>query len=243
MGRGQFLKGVGGMAVAMSVLSGTGTLASSARAAGQKDGPRSVGFEEIEGERLIEIVRKIAQRRDVTNVVDAEDLASIAQRGGTDARAAIHRLEDGNEMLAVGVPLDGDRVLLYYEFEEPVRIGQRRTATESEALLLRAEDGRLLLEGTSDNGGAARVPQGSGGEVGTAQEECGNCTFGAFDTYPSYECVEFDYYCIAERCVPCAPGCLNLGTCLVCLAICGFFGYISCCTRYGYICRCCSGLC
>lgn len=60
--RGQFLKGVGGAAVAMSILGGTGKLAPPAEAA------TSVRYEEIFGEELIEVARAVATRRDIVNV-------------------------------------------------------------------------------------------------------------------------------------------------------------------------------
>ncbi len=60
--RGQFLKGLGGAAVAMSVLSGTGKLPPPAEAA------TSVRYEEIFGEELIEVARAVTTRRDIVNV-------------------------------------------------------------------------------------------------------------------------------------------------------------------------------
>ncbi len=60
--RRQFLKGVGGAVVAMSILGGTGKLAPAAGAA------TSVRYEEIFGEELIEVARAVVTRRDIVNV-------------------------------------------------------------------------------------------------------------------------------------------------------------------------------
>src|SRR5215207_2146817 len=64
--RGQFLKGVGGAVVAMSVLAGTGKLPSPAAAA------TSVRYEEIRGEELVHVARLMARRKDVANVTSQE---------------------------------------------------------------------------------------------------------------------------------------------------------------------------
>jgi hypothetical protein len=58
--RGQFLKAVGGAAVALSILGGTGKLPSAAAT--------SVRYEEIFGEELIKVARAVTWRKDVVNV-------------------------------------------------------------------------------------------------------------------------------------------------------------------------------
>ena len=60
--RGQFLKGVSGAAVAMSILGGTGKLAPPVEAA------TSITYEEIFGEELLEVARAVATRKDIVNV-------------------------------------------------------------------------------------------------------------------------------------------------------------------------------
>jgi hypothetical protein len=61
--RGQFLKGVGGAAVAFSVLSGTGKMPSPADAAA------SVDHKILSGDALVEAVRRTAGREDVVNLM------------------------------------------------------------------------------------------------------------------------------------------------------------------------------
>ena len=68
--RGQFLKGVGGAAVAMSLLSATGRLASAARALG------STGYTVIAGDALVSLARAKAANADFVNV-GPDDARSI----------------------------------------------------------------------------------------------------------------------------------------------------------------------
>lgn len=63
LSRGQFLKGVGGAAVAFSVLSGVGKLPSPADAAS------SVDYRELTGAELASTARKIAERPDIVNLM------------------------------------------------------------------------------------------------------------------------------------------------------------------------------
>jgi len=70
MNRGQFIKGVGGAAVGVSVLSGLGPLASLAKAAPSGDAAiKSVGSEEITGEELKSIGKEVAARTDMVNIM------------------------------------------------------------------------------------------------------------------------------------------------------------------------------
>jgi hypothetical protein len=97
--RGQFLKGVGGVAVALSILGGTGKLASPAGAA------TSSRIEEMSGEELIDVARAVATRKDVANVTteawrDKVRSGRVIEAGITDDennRAAIEAidLDDG----------------------------------------------------------------------------------------------------------------------------------------------------
>jgi hypothetical protein len=76
--RGQFLKGVGGAAVAVSILSGTGRLAAPARAA-------SVRYEEISGQELLKVARTVMSREDVANVTARAWRDGVRSGGAVDA--------------------------------------------------------------------------------------------------------------------------------------------------------------
>jgi hypothetical protein len=107
--RRQFLKGVGGAAVALSILGGTGKLPSPAQAA------TSVRIEELVGEELIGVARDVAARKDVANVTngawrDKVRGGRVIEAGITDARenrAVIEAIDlaDGRISSAEGKPV------------------------------------------------------------------------------------------------------------------------------------------
>jgi hypothetical protein len=177
--RGQFLKGVGGAAVAISILGGTGKLPASAEAA------VTIRAEEIVGGDLVGIARRVAERKDLRNVMDAvwrEKVrgGSVMEAGGADAevraidlgggrvsfahdelsvsgdlavlRAARHELPHGNGLLAVSYAMpERNRILVYYEYDKPVFLPKDQAKTRSEALLYRQEGDELVLERASSN--------------------------------------------------------------------------------------------
>ena len=177
--RGQFLKGVGGAAVAVSILGGTGKLPAPAEAA------VSVRVEEIVGSELVGVARRVAERKDVRNVMDAawrEKVrgGSVLDAGGADAevqaidfgegrvsfadgdfavsgdlavlKAARHELPHGNSVMAVSYAMpERNRLLVYYEYEKPVFLPKDQAKTRTEALLYRQEGDELVLERASSN--------------------------------------------------------------------------------------------
>jgi hypothetical protein len=177
--RGQFLKGVGGAAVAVSILRGTGKRPAPAEAAV----PARV--EEIAGSELVGIARKMAERKDVRNVMDTiwrEKVRGgrVIDAGGADTevraidfgegrvsfangqfsvsgdlavlKAARHELPHGNSMMAVSYAMpERNRLLVYYEYEKPVFLPKDQAKTRTEALLYRQEGDELVLERASSN--------------------------------------------------------------------------------------------
>ena len=189
--RGQFLKGVGGAAVAVSILGGTGKLPAPAEAA------VSVKVEEISGGELVGIARKVAERKDVRNVMDVawrEKVrgGSVLNADGADAevraidfgggrvsfadnefsvsgdlavlRAARHELPHENGLLAVTYAMpERDRILVYYEYDRPVFLPKDQAKTKTEALLYRREGEELVLEKASSNRHSQVLLQEEGG--------------------------------------------------------------------------------
>jgi hypothetical protein len=177
--RGQFLKGVGGVAVAISILGGTGKLPAPAEAA------VSVRVKEIVGSELVSIARRVAARKDVRNVMDAvwrEKVrgGSVIGAGGANTevraidfgegrvsfangkfavsgdlavlKAARHELPHGNSALAVSFAMpETNRLLVYYEYDKPVFLPKDQAKTRTEALLYRQENDELVLEKASSN--------------------------------------------------------------------------------------------
>jgi hypothetical protein len=202
LSRGQFLKGVGGAAVAISVLGGTGKQPAPAEAA------VSVRVEEIDGGELVSIARRVATRKDVRNVMDAawrEKVrgGSAIDAGGADAevraidfgggrvsfannefsvsgdlavlKAARHELPHGNSLLAVTYAMpESNRILAYYEYDKPVLLPKDQAKTKTEALLYRQEGEELVLERASSN----RHPQvllqeeGTSSTLATSRASC-----------------------------------------------------------------------
>ena len=109
LSRGQFLKGAGGAAVALSILVGTGKLASPAHST------TSIRIEEISGEELIAIARDVATRQDVANVTSQtwrnkirSGRAMSAEVVDADKNRAVIRainLADGRVSTADGKPV------------------------------------------------------------------------------------------------------------------------------------------
>ncbi len=177
--RGQFLKGIGGAALAMSVLSGTGKLPSPAEAIS------SLSQEEIIGEALVEIARKKVRSKDLINVMsqgwsdevgrgrviearvrEVEFKALAAGDGHLSSangklstsgdvvgiKAVKHKLPDGNSVLAVSyaMPSSG-RFAAYFEYEKPVFLPYDVVKTKSEALLFKDAGDEFVLERASSN--------------------------------------------------------------------------------------------
>jgi hypothetical protein len=177
--RGQFLKGVGGAVVAVSILGGTGKLPAPAEAAA------SLKVEEISGGGLVGIAREVAGRKDVRNVMDVAWREKVRGGGVLDAsvagtevraidfgggrityagdelsvsgdlavlKAARHELAHGNSLLAVTYAMpERDRILVYYEYDRPVFLPKDQAKTRTEALLYRQEGDELVLERASSN--------------------------------------------------------------------------------------------
>ena len=177
--RKQFLKGIGGAVVALSVLSGTGKLPSLAEAAS------SIRYEEITGDALVSVARRLAERKDLVNVmgpgwrdrlrrgsvidavagsgtVKAIDLgdgriSSVADKlffsGGVAVlKAAKHVLSDGNAMTAISYAMpQSSRFVVYFEYEKPIYLPKDQAKTKTEALLYEQKSEEFVLEKASSN--------------------------------------------------------------------------------------------
>ncbi len=102
LSRGQFLKGVGGAAVALSVLSGAGKLPSPADAAS------SVDYRELTGSELANAARRVAGRPDVVNLMgrDWRDKVSNGRR----IEAEVSDTERDRRMVLEAIDLGGGRI-------------------------------------------------------------------------------------------------------------------------------------
>ena len=118
MSRGQFLKGIGGAAVAMSVLSGTNLLASPAAAA---TGPFDVvGSTPIKGLALTRLARKRARSRDVKNVSGLA-LSSTAKVDRTKKHGFREQLRNGTSVTTVMYMISKQRLIMHSQYSNPVK--------------------------------------------------------------------------------------------------------------------------
>ena len=265
--RGQFLKGVGGAAVAVSILGGTGKLPAPAEAA------VSVRVEEIVGSELVGIARRVAERKDVRNVMDAgwrEKVrgGSVIDAGGADMevraidfgegrvsfangefavsgdlavlKAARHELPHGNSVMAVSYAMpERNRLLVYYEYEKPVFLPKDQAKTKTEALLYRQEGDELVLERASSN----RHSQVLLHEEGTSSTLASRSTSCRSDRHCNNPCdIVYGYSrCHRLKSIRCV-----VRQCRLCAIAC-FGGYLLCAAcalvvcATGVIRECCSG--
>lgn len=130
MSRGQFLKGVGGAAVAMGALSGFGPFAPQAQALEQWQYPDSVSFKRLTGGTLRDYCNRIAKRQSTEwtagstyapamqsglSVSGADD--EVASGNNVHARAGIHTMASGKELYVCTFTLKDEKLLTYYEWE------------------------------------------------------------------------------------------------------------------------------
>lgn len=269
MSRGQFLKGIGGAAVAMGVLSATGNLASAA--------PGSTVPKEITGERAVKIARRVARSRDVVNVA-GEEFREQIQRGGVIRqcqngecltiinggncrvrqsngglslsddciviRVGRRKLEAGNSQLVVTYGY-ADRAVVYYEYDEPV------DGVESEATLLRADGENAILDNRSQNGELdLPLSEPASGFRALSSDPCGGCNGAPGARYLGESCETTSVVaCVfaVGGCATCAVSCgasggggvVATGACIGCLTFSCGSIFLSCCNKKAQGCRYC----
>lgn len=118
LSRGQFLKGVGGATVAMSVLSGAGSLAPSALAATKKHPYDIVKSRKITGAELRSTARRIGMSADVRNLV-GNGLSTPAKVSAARPAAWMHLLRNGTAQRVVVYRISDERAVSHLEFTKP----------------------------------------------------------------------------------------------------------------------------
>ena len=233
MSRGQFLKGVGGTALAFSVLSATDQLISPAEAAGAK---------KLSGDELEKVGRAVAGRGDLRNVLGAAwangikrgtvrfkscqngDCVVIIGSGSCSyrrvngsleiegncsaIRAARHTLSDGSSRIAVSYQMSNRRVAHYHAYANT----KRRTKTES--ILWKYDGGarKYRRDRSSHNGRPDKpVPRMGAMESNVAarssSDPCGGCPTNEPSTgnYFLEQTLEsVDPYCLSDLCGACS---------------------------------------
>lgn len=144
MSRGQFLKGIGGAAMALSVLSGTGLLTIPTVANAQS--PEVVSKRRITGNELQRVARQASLSEDV-GLLAGNALNTAEKIEAATPVAMSYSLEDGNTLLVIAYVLANRRILRYSEYEK-----RPRKAPRTQARLFYIEDDQgergIVVNGT-----------------------------------------------------------------------------------------------
>lgn len=185
---------------------------------------------ELAGKEKDRVALDVLKRSDVQNVLPE----SGVKLDGTEARVVIHTLDDGNTLLAVGIPVEKG-VLIYYELAKTIAErnpdGQGyRSMFKSEAMIFSIDEKTARLLSTSVNGRLVSLRHG--GPAPTQWENCGNCTDMYNWTYAGSYCASMDTGCAFRCCFGCMVACGsgNVWACFICVAVWCPACMWSCCT-------------
>lgn len=258
MSRGQFLKGVGGAAVAMSVLSAT-TLAPRAEALEDWQLPRFTKSRQLRGTRLRDYCNRIAKRADCgwvagaayatamrsgLRVTSATD--SMASRNGVRAMAAIHTTATGNELYICSFDIKGQKALTYYEWERP----RKNIKTEVKRWGLGPQGDMMWVERATINGAHFTDPGAPSLKL-QAQAACpAQCQNPLTGQHQVQTCSGASLACVPSlgTCAACAVTCLapeptqtTKYLCFICATtVCPFLFALNCCRQVCTVCAPCS---
>ena len=225
MSRGQFLKGVGGAAVAVGVLSGVGSFARPAQAAIQ-DFPSFAKSRRLVGTELKNYCNAVADRSDCAHVAGSYATAMQAYYNvssstdgvasnsyGVAARAYEHTTADGNEMYAYTFKLKNERVVTYYSYARPYR----RVKTHITRWGVGYNGGRYWSERMAVNGAKYVDPSAP-----SLQADCPTQCSSIAGSFQQSFCSSFSIACLsgAIGCGACVASCgsgVGTGVCLACV--------------------------
>ena len=222
MSRGQFLKGVGGAAVAMSVLSGVGSLCRPAEAA-------TVGFptftssRRLRGTELKNYCNAVADRSDsafaagtyatamqANMSVSSETDATASNSYGVSARAFEHTTADGNEVYACVFILKNEKVFTFYSYARPYK----RIKTHIQRWGIGPNGGRAWLERMTVNGARFTDPSAP-----SLQADCPTQCSSLSGYHQQTFCSAISFACVADtfECGGCGVACATVVGTAVCL--------------------------
>jgi hypothetical protein len=232
--RGQFLKGVGGAAVAMSVLSGTGSLAAPAAADEHWLSQLAItSSKELSREQAAAAWARQTRGRHLRRLLssrvvnDSPAASRIRRRMLSAARTGVaspptatikgvaHEIEGGGQLLALAYQED-DALIVSYRFDKPdreARLISRVIEDESEELV------RILAEAEDDDVFAA--PQGATSQDGMVRATRGRRCRNGTNCGPCYgcRCVSASKRCLFNCCAACVFSCSNIWTCMACVGV------------------------
>lgn len=152
MSRGRFLKGVGGAAVAMSVLSGSDLLAPSVEAATTERSPYDIiSSRKITGTELINATRQVGSSVDVKNLVGYA-LSTPAKVKAATPRAFMHKLRNGSAQRVIVYNISSSRSLTHVQFSNPPK-----SMSPSRAMVWQYDNKKIAVVKASEGGALWRV--------------------------------------------------------------------------------------
>ncbi len=234
LSRTQFLKGLGGAIVGVSMLSGTRSLA--APAAAEEHWLSGLSFassKELSTKEAAVAWAQASRGRHLRGLLSSRALnynpaasrirgrmlsaakTGVASPPTANVKGVSHNIEGGGRLLALAYQED-DVLIATYRFDRPgqeTRLVSRMIEDESEELvrvLAEAEDGTVFEIARS------AAPQNestltSRGRTCRSGSNCGPCY--------ACRCVSASKRCLFNCCAPCTLSCVTLWTCLACVAV------------------------
>jgi hypothetical protein len=250
LSRSQFLKGVGGAAVGMSMLSGTGLLAAPASAAEHWISQLSFGTsKELSEKDAATAWARLARGRHLRGLLTSRALDSnaaasrirsrmlsvgktgVASSSGAIIKGVSHEVKGGGRLLAL-VYQEGDALIASYRFDKPgqeTRLLSRIIEDESEEtirVLAEAEDGDVFAAPSGEAGKDEKAATGRGRQCWGERQCPGVCSV--------CRCSSQNKRCLFNCCGPCALACMGgWWTCLACAFVwCPACASVNRCCRY-----------
>ena len=268
--RKRFLRGIGGTAVALGILTGTGNLASAAtsKPSVQDDAPealRSLSKTDLSGEELTRAARRVAQRSDIVNLMGKSWSDRVR-----DGRASRSLEDDGqtiqlrSETVSHADPRSASSSVTVKAAKHKLRSGVTMLAvgyklSQENKVLLYYEFDRPVPDGVDESRSQATLYRAEGdeallervsvdgkNEVSLGSKElsarggCGVC--GPGDCLRTIRvCKSIKWGCLAVACAGCIPACSSILGCLYCAGVqCPYAYNYGCCRRRGTRCAGCN---
>ncbi len=234
LSRSQFLKGVGGAVVGMSMLSGTGSFAGPATAQEHWLSRLSpVSSKELSEKAASAAWARLARGRHLRGLLSSHapddnaaagrirgrllsaGKAGVAGPSTATIKGVNHEVEGGGRLLAL-VYQEGDALIASYRFDKPgqeTRLLTRIIEDANEELV------RVLAE--AEDGEVFEVPQGAERQDESKLTGRGRTCRSGSNCGPCYacRCVSASKRCLFNCCAPCTLSCATLRTCLACVAV------------------------
>lgn len=216
MSRSRFLKGAGGAAVAMSLMSGIGPMANLAKAAEPTwHYPPSLRFTRFSGQTLRDRCNAIAKRTSCEWVAGPEGATYlrgafrvsstsnqlVTGSGGTQGRGGVHVIRGGNRLFVYTFVLPNDKLITVYEWERK----RNGIKYEIKRWNLNSTGDRMLADRAVFNGtrclDANRTVQ--------SKVSCPGCKLTSSSTFFQQSCSNTNYGCVASKSATGIAGCVG----------------------------------